>query len=130
MTLTDVVVAALRAAGIRTGDGIAKDTTGDLAVPYTVVYPFSGVYDGPVSAPSADAAPVLQVTSVGLTRGSAEHTALLAGAVMLGPLAAPAGFVYAGVAVRELSQGIRRDDDPVPPLFFAVDHYRFSLTPA
>lgn len=130
MTLRDVVVAALRAAGIATGDGVAKDAAGDLAPPYTVLYLVGGTSDGPVADRNADRAPLLQIMAVGRSAGSAENVAAAARAVMLGTLAAPAGFVFAAAAFHEVSQGIRRDDDTTPPLFYAVDQYRYWLTPA
>lgn len=135
MTLTDVVVAALRAEGIATGDAVAKDETEppasqDLTPPYVVVYPWTATYDGPATDRNADADPAIQIKAVGHTRGSAEHVAQLARAVMLGVLAAPTGQAYRGQASHELSRGVLRDNAAAPPLFWADDLYRYYLTPA
>lgn len=130
MTLSDVVVAALRAAGIATGDAIAKDGAADLTPPYVVVYPWSATFDGPVTNRNADADPAIQIKAVGKTRGSAEKVANQARVVMLGALAAPTGQVFRGSVSHELSRGVLRDDATDPPLFWADDVYRFYLTPA
>jgi hypothetical protein len=130
VTLTDVVVAALKGAGIATGDGIAKDGAVDLAPPYVVVYPWTATYDGPVTDRNADGEPAIQIKAVGKTRGAAENVGVEARAVMLGALASPTGQQYSGAPSHELGRGVLRDDSTTPPLFYADDVYRYYLTPA
>lgn len=124
--LTTALLAALRAAHSRVGDAAAPS---DLTLPYAVLYPFGvGPLSGPVSDSHADADSTVQLTCIGSTREQAEWLADKLRPTALGPLTVTGRKVMQSLL--ETSQPVRRDDDVQPPLFVAVDQYRFLTTPS
>jgi hypothetical protein len=132
----DALLAALGAA-VLTGDGErpegggfpGSDTTADF-VPYVVLH--QGIVtsiDGPVSDPSADAISEYQITGIGRTAPQARwaadkaHTAIL-GAVLTIPNRCVQKVEWTG------GHPATRDDNVVPPLFYAIDLYQVSTSPA
>jgi hypothetical protein len=134
---TDAVLTLLEGAALLVGDGIrpagggfpGDDPTQDF-VPYAVLY--QGVttdIDGPVSDPNADTASEYQVTSIGVTRPQASFVADKARHAMLEQTLTVTGRC---VQLVEWTQGrnAERDDDVTPPLFYAIDIYTISTSPA
>lgn len=131
-TLTGGVIAALEAGGLTVGDGVAKRFTGsgweDLTAPFAIVYPISGISEGPAGrGRNDDAVSTVQVTYVGVTREQAEwlrdkgRTALAAGVTVDGR----------HVFLTDLEdQGVRRNDALPTPEFYAVDRYPLWHTPS
>jgi hypothetical protein len=128
-TETDAVIALLEAVGLTVGDAVGETETGTkLTAPYVVVYPGSAMFDGPVHGQDDDASGLYQLTCVGSARQQAEWVRD----------EARDAFTTLTLADRELtqppelefSQGVRRDNDVEPPLFYAVDLYRVRSTPA
>jgi hypothetical protein len=120
------VLAALRVAWPRVGDGVAPT---DGTLPYAVLYRAGGgPLGGPLGDHFADGQPLLQLTCVGAT---AEQADWLAGKLRPTLLATPTvvGQVVMQVSL-ETSQPVRRDDSTSPPLFYAADQARFYTTPA
>lgn len=126
-THSKAVEAALVAAGLRVGVG--RRPAGDL--PCVVLYPGGlNELNGPVSDSHADAAPIMQITSVGATVDQTEWARDKAAVALLDGAITVAGRAHAQPPVLEASQPVRRDDDVTPPVFYAVDLYRLSTTPA
>lgn len=134
---TDAVIAALIAAGVTTGDAVrppgggfpGQDSTAGF-VPYAVVYQgVTSLIDGPVDDPDADVIDEYQVTSVGITRKSASVIAFKAKTALLtGVLIVPGRCVQ---LVEWMSgRPVERDDDVTPPLFYAIDIYAITTSPA
>lgn len=107
-----------------------KDTAGESEfVPYCVVWPQTGAFDGNLSGADHNAIWSFQVTSVGSTRrqaawlSDAVHEQLRPSNVALDG--------YRVMRIEPLGRGdIRRDDDQGrPPLFYAADVYRLYSTP-
>jgi hypothetical protein len=134
---TDALLAVLTAAGVLVGDAMKppgagfpdEDTTLDFTG-YAVL--FQGVtiqVDGPVSDANADVIAEHQLTSVGLTRPQASYIADKARAALLnGDVAVPGRCVQ----LVEWTSGhpVTRDDDVTPPLFYAIDIYAITTSPA
>jgi hypothetical protein len=134
---TDAVLAALRSSTLPVGDGVrpagagfpGQDTSATF-VPYGVL--FQGVpvrIDGPSSDPNADVAAEYQVTSIGVTRASAT---LVADALRKAFLHAELAVPQRCVQLVQWTSGrpAVRDDAVTPPLFFAIDIYTVSTSPA
>lgn len=133
---TDAVLTVL-AGVVLTGDGIRPpgggypdDDASQEFVPYAVLYQgITPSIDGPVDDPDADVTSEYQVTSVGVTRAQASYIADKARhALLTTPVVVPARFVQ----LLEWTQGrpAQRDDDVTPPLFYAIDSYEISTSPA
>ena len=137
-THTTAIVAALASgAGVAVGDGQRPDGGGWQGAEghspfagYVVVYPISAGFDGPLADTHADSAAVWQTTCVGATRQQAQHIADTARSWLLanGRTVTIAGYGVAQVAY-DGGGDVRRDDTTKPPLFYAVDRYRFTTTP-
>jgi hypothetical protein len=124
---TDAVIAALQAAGLTVGDGIAP--TGAEAK-YVVVYPIEGGNrTGTLAGPFDDAELVYQLTCVGDHRWQAEWVRDKAEAALLSGLTV-AGRHIPLVSPDEGDSGIRRDDSVTPALYYATPRYRIRTTPA
>lgn len=122
---TDRLLAVLRTAWARVGDGVAP---ADTTLPYAVLYPAgSGLLDGPSSDPHADRPGLYQITCVGGTREQAEALADLLRPVALGLSGITGRKVMQ--AWLETSQPVRRDDSTDPPLYYAADQVRVLTTP-
>lgn len=133
----DAIIAKLTAAGVVVGDaepptvpyGWRDDATQPYFIPYAIVYPMPGTFDGTLAEPNDDADLVYQVTCVGESRASCSliedkvNTALLPGALTI------TGRSVVQVRV-ELGGGIRRDDTVQPPVFISTPRFRLSTTPA
>lgn len=133
---TDALLAVL-AAGLPVGDGIKPDNGGFPGgdstaqfVPYAVLH--SGLLadvSGPVADPFADTSAEYQVTSVGETAGQARAVADKArGLIFAAPLVVPGRHVQLVRWVHSLPA--QRDDDVIPPLFYAIDLYAIDSAPA
>ncbi|WP_325594286.1 hypothetical protein [Iamia sp.] len=121
------VIAALEAAGLQVGRGVAP---AGVDPPYVVVHAGGlSVLDGPVSGSHADASPTMHVVCVGETADQAEWGRDKAAAALLG-IVTVAGRSRLHPPELEASQPVRRDDDRSPPIFEAVDIYRIHTTPA
>lgn len=134
---TDAVITVLSTAALLVGDGIRPpgggfpgDDASQEFVPYCVVYPgVTARIDGPESDPDADTDTEYQVTSVGVTRAQAAFVADKARHALLEHSPIVAGR---DVLLVEWSMGrpAERDDDVTPPLFYAIDIYTLTTTPA
>lgn len=131
----DAVVAKLASAGLVVGDGTAPSAAyglrdDDSFIPWVVVYPVPGVFDGTLEASWDDADLVYQVTCVGDTRASCVGVEDLVNAALL-----PAGSLTVSARViqqvrLDLGGGVRRDDTAKPPVFISTPRFRISSTPA
>jgi hypothetical protein len=99
---------------------------------YAVVYRLSPRHDGAIWRGSDDIDGEWQITTVGPTANAAETVADLCRAALLDP--ATRTLTVAGRSVLNVTHeggaGVTRDPDTSPALFFAVDRYRISTTPA
>ena len=124
-THTAGVIACLQAAGLTVGDSSGAG----LTAPYTVVYGDMGALDGPLGDRFADLDQTLIVHGIGTGPEQAQweadkaRTALLSTAITVD--ARTVLYVQ-----HTSSQPVERDDDVQPPLFYAVDTYTLSTTPA
>lgn len=126
----DAVLAALREIpGLPVGDAVAPD---DTSGKYVIAYPMpSGGTSGPMSATNDDEDFVVQVTSVGRSRQSAQEAATLAKRRLLGGALTIAGRAVLGQPRLDVGAAVQRDDDTAgPPLYYAVHRYRWQTTPA
>jgi hypothetical protein len=134
-TPADVLVEALRAAGIPTGDAQAKDGTTELTGRYVVVWPVQEPPpDGPLADPNADRSIELQITAAGPSRRAADQVAEQARAVALGRLVPPAGWTWRSPARHAGGQAAVRETsvDPSSPDasgWYRADIYRYEITP-
>lgn len=122
----DAVVGVLEAAGLTVYLGGAPPS---ISPPYCVMYPEPGAA---VRASLADDRTgfqgVVQLTCVGATAEQALNYADRAAAAM-----SPALLVTARTAWRPEAldgQPVQRDDDTIPPVFYAVARWRLRSTPA
>lgn len=128
--VTDAVIAALAAGGLRVGDGEKPADSGWLGVPgsstfraYVVVHPVGGSeIDGTLDLPSDDVWPLHQVTSYGSTRAGCEQVADNARAVMLAAPMAVAGRSRVRWLI-DLVGVVTRADDVQPAIFMSPDRY-------
>ena len=134
---TDALLAVISAALLLVGDarkpaggGFGNEDTTQPFTGYAVLY--QGVttrIDGPSSDPDADTVAEYQVTSIGLTRVQASWVADNVRAALLS-----AALTVPGRSVQlvEWASGLpaTRDDDVVPPLFYAIDMYAVTSSPA
>lgn len=134
---TAALLTLLNAADVLTGDavrppggGFPGDDSTRPFVPYAVLHQGVTVdVDGPVSDPNADAANEYQVTSVGLTRASAS---VIADRAKTALLTTPLTVAGRHVQLVEWTGGrpADRDDDTTPPLFYVIDLYSVTTSPA
>lgn len=132
--VTEGVLAALATVipSTRVGDGVKPPSPNPPPAsfyPYLVVYTGLDLLDGNLLEPKEDGLHRVQVTSIGKDRIGAEWLRDQVREVLLDRDA----VTITGHAVTwtELvtSQPIGRDDDVVPPLFFAVDIFHLFVTP-
>lgn len=135
MNATDRLIAALRAAGIATGDAQARVGTTELTGRYVVVWPYSEApSNGPLGSPNADRTVDLQITACGPSRTAADQVAEAARTVALSRLDPPDGYAWQQVTQHLGGQPTRRDTsvDPATPDqsgWYRADIYRYTLTP-
>lgn len=136
MNAVDRLVDALRAAGLRTGDGEPRDADGALTGRYVVVRPRQVTRgEGSIGAPNADREPELQITAVGPSRRAADQVAEAAEAVALSELDPPDGWAWGQCAIYVTGTATTTEPNsdpstPEAPTWFRVDVYRYYLTPA
>ena len=124
-TQTDAVIAALRAAQLSVGDGSGVG----LTAPYVVVYADLGVLDGPMGDRFADLDQTVFVHGCGTTVEQAQWAADKARVTLLtGSLALDGRAVL--YVDHVTSQPVQRDDDISPSVYFTVDQFTVSTTPA
>jgi hypothetical protein len=135
MNATDRLIAALRAAGIQTGDAQARVGTTLLAGRYCIVWPvLERAEEGTITAPNADRAIDLQITSVGPSRGAADQVARDAGMVALGALDPPDGYAWMCSAEYVVGNPVQQEESADPsapdtPVWSRADIYRYYITP-
>lgn len=134
---TTAILAELNGAGLLadvgrrpTGGGFPGEDTTLPFVPYVVLWPSTvPQIDGPVSDPFADTISEYQVTAVGETAAQALWASDKARTILLtSTLTVTARFVQ--LVAWTGGQPATRDDDVVPPLFYGVDLYEISTSPA
>lgn len=125
--ITDAVLAALEDTDRPVGDG-RKPTGQANLYPYCVLYAGTTRMQGTLVDPNEDGLHRIQVTSVGLTRESAEYLRDLVRPILLGRELAIDGHA---VVWSELvtSQPVARDDDVTPAVFYAIDVVNLLVTP-
>lgn len=137
MNAADLLIAALREAGIATGDGQARVGSNDLTGRYVVVWPHNEpASEGPIGDPNADRTVDLQITACGPSRTASDQMAEQARTVALrltrGP--SPDPYAWQQAAQHIGGQPTRRDAsvDPATPDesgWYRADIYRYQLTP-
>lgn len=119
------LLAVLAAAGITAFVGGAS---ADATAPYCVLYPDPGV---PVRASLADDrldfSTVVQLTAVGETATQALSLTDRTSAALAPPLVVEGRTAWRPELIE--GQPVRRDDDLVVPLFYAVMRFRLRSTP-
>ena len=130
IAVLDVALGANRAGyAIRpTGGGPQTDGTFHS---YALVFPLSTVLaGGTTSDPNADGAQTVQVTYVADGPAAADQARDTGRAALLTPGAVTVtGRALINPVTLADSTGVREDNDPRPPLWFAVDRYRIDTTP-
>ena len=126
--VTAAYLAALEDTGRPIGDG-KKPPGQEHLYPYAILYTGTTRMQGTLVDPHEDGLHRLQVTSVGMTRESAEHLRDLVRPILLDVTVAIDGY---GVVWTELvtSQPVTRDDDVTPAVFYAVDVVNALITPS
>lgn len=127
--VTAAIIAHLASVGVSVGDGRAP-ANASPAFPYVVVYSLDAAdRSGPMSDGQADVTHVQQTTTVGVTQEQCQ--------VLLDDVRARMRDETMTIAGREVSlieveegDGVERDDDESPPLFYCVDIYSVLTTPA
>lgn len=134
---TDAIKAKLAATTIPVGDAIKPDAAGwagmpgeSLFVPYMVLYPAFGMFDGTMAAPSDDADLEYQITCVGETREQAQWVADEAIAALVEQTVTISGRGSLQRIQLVDAGNVRRDDDVLPPVFFATPRVSLYTTPA
>lgn len=124
-THTAAVVATLEAVGLTVGDGSGKG----LTAPYAVVYADLGGLDGPMGDRYADLDQTVFVHGVGTGPEQAQWVADKARVALLTTAITVTGRSVMCVE-HVTSVPVQRDDDVTPPLYYSVDEYLLSTTPA
>lgn len=121
----DALLAALAAAGLTAGLGVAPP---DTAPPYIAVYPDPGQsVPGSLADPLSYYQATVQLTCVGETAEQALSVSDRARAALSVPLVVEG---RAGWRPEELGgPPVTRDDDVTPPLYYAPVRYRLRSTP-
>jgi hypothetical protein len=99
-------------------------------VPYMVVYPLGGPFDGTLGDPDDDADLQWQVTCVGETREQTEWLADLCIGALVGKPLTVAGRAVQRVQLDDAAAGVRADDTVQPTVFIATPRFRALSTPA
>lgn len=135
---TDAVLSRLRSTGLPVGDSHTPASGGWQGVPgasphlsYIVLYPINHNRQGPdasIADRGTDPQLRYQTTCVGIDRRSAERAADLAAGVLLNgiPLDIPGRSTV--LLIHESSQGVQRDEDVNPPLFYVTDRWRLDTS--
>lgn len=122
----DAVLAVHASAGL---DAHLGGAPAGLSPPYCVLYPEPGM---PERASLADDRvnfqTVVQITCVGATAEQALNYADRSAAAMSPPLAVAGRTAWRPEHLD--GQPVQRDDDVVPPVFYAVARYRLRSTPS
>lgn len=133
---TDAIKMKLVATTIPVGDAIKPDGCGwsgapgeSLFVPYMVLYPAFGTFDGTIAAGSDDASLEYQITCVGATREQAEWVADEAIAALVEQSVVIVGRSIMRIQLEDIGM-VRRDDDVLPSVFFTTPRISLSTTPS
>lgn len=132
-THTDAIIEAIKALGVTVGDG-GGDQDGpvqkDLTLPYAVVYTLgSGGFDGPMDHLDDDAWPTYQVTFCGQSREQAQWLQAKVRDGLVGTRLVVEGSKCGPIRMHaERTPG--RDTTVTPYVWWAIDQYRYSSTPA
>jgi hypothetical protein len=127
--VTAAIIAHLASIGVSVGDGRAP-AGASPAFPYVVVYPLDAQdRSGPMSDGQADVTHVQQTTTVGVTQEQCQTLLDNVRARMRDDTLAVAGRIVHLVEVEE-GDGVERDDDESPPLFYCVDIYSILTGPS
>lgn len=133
-----LAIAVKAALEVAIGTGLVGDAvkpadggqTSTKFVGYAVLYPGrTGGATGPATGTSVDARQSWQVTYVGIDADQAARIRDKGRLAMLGVALTVSGRFCSLVELDE-SQETRRDDDVAPPLFYAVDRYSTTTSPA
>jgi hypothetical protein len=131
---TQGILTALNSLPFLVGDSEAprNPDKSEASPPYVVLYPIvGGGFDGPLSDTQADVTIIYQVTSVGVTRFSAQAAIDLVRAILFDK----SNVTIPSRRVRDIRlispfSGIVRDDDLPDPLFYGYDRYQMDTTPS
>ena len=127
--VTAAIIAHLASLGVSVGDGRAPPAPSP-ALPYVAVYSLdSPDRSGPMSDGQADVTHNQQTTTVGVTQEQCQSLLDDVRARMRDDTLAIAGRIVHLVDV-EAGDGVERDDDESPPLFYCVDIYSILTGPA
>lgn len=108
-------------------DGKVPD---EPSIPYTVIYPSQGDLGwASLEGDSTTLDLSFQITAVGLTRAQAGWAADKARVALLDKKPTVTGRAC-GQILQESSVPIQRDDDVVPPVFYAINQYRLMSVPS
>lgn len=127
--LTEAILSLLQTTGFDIGDNTAPDSP---SFPYAVLYSIGDTErSGDMARRSIDAVEEYQVTSVGETRRQAQ-----AMGDRVRSTVTKAALVAVGVSGRKINyvdpthEGIERDEDRQPPLFYSIDTFQIQTTPS
>ncbi len=127
--VTASVISHLGSLGFGVGDGQAPDPS---TFPYSVVYSLDAVSrSGPMNDGQADVVHTQQVTVVGETQEQAQKLLDKVRVKMRDGTFSMGGFGRE-VSLIEVDEGdgVERDGREQPPLFYAIDVYMITTTPA
>ncbi len=125
--VTASVISHLGSLGFGVGDGQAPDPS---TFPYSVVYSLDAVSrSGPMSDGQADVVHTQQVTVVGETQEQAQKLLDKVRVRMRDETLTISGREVSLIEVDE-GDGVERDGREQPPLFYAIDVYMITTTPA
>ena len=125
--VTASVISHLGSLGFGVGDGQAPDPS---TFPYSVVYSLDAVSrSGPMNDGQADVVHTQQVTVVGETQEQAQKLLDKVRVRMRDETLTIAGREVSLIEVDE-GDGVERDGREQPPLFYAIDVYMITTTPA
>jgi hypothetical protein len=127
--VTAAIIDHLGSLGVSVGDGRAP-AAASPAFPYVVVYSLdSPERSGPMSDGQADVTHNQQTTTVGITQEQCQLLLDDVRARMRDDTLTIAGRVVHLIEVEE-GDGVERDDDESPPLFYCVDIYSILTGPS
>ncbi len=125
--VTASVITHLGSLGFGVGDGQAPDPS---TFPYSVVYSLDAVgRSGPINDGQADVVHTQQVTVVGETQEQAQKLLDKVRVRMRDETLTITGREVSLIEVDE-GDGVERDGREQPPLFYAIDVYMITTTPA
>ena len=127
--VTAAIIAHIGGLGVSVGDGRAP-ANASPTLPFVAVYSLDAVdRSGPMSDGQADVTHVQQTTTVGKTQEQAQILLDDVRARMRDGTMTIPGREVSLIEVEE-GDGVERDDDESPPLFYCVDIYSIMTTPA